>query len=84
VRKKDNGALYSPCENCDLQEFCFDDWRHPDTSACHDLCRLHQAKTNQWYKEVGVAKYSPKFGTVEVVDEQKEMELELKRLEEEK
>lgn len=83
VRKKPNGALYSPCDNCDLIEVCYDDWRHPDTSVCHDLCRLHQAKTNEYYREVGSAKYSPKFGTVEVVDEHKEMELELKRLEEE-
>ena len=83
VRKKPNGALYSPCDNCDLIEVCYDDWRHPDTSVCHDLCRLHQAKTNEYYREVGAAKYSPKFGTVEVVDEHKEMELELKRLDEE-
>lgn len=83
VRKKPNGALYSPCDNCDLIEVCYDDWRHPDTSVCHDLCRLHQAQTNEYYREVGVAKYSPKFGTVEVVDENKEMQLELKRLEEE-
>lgn len=65
------------------KEECYDDWRHPDTSVCHDLCRLHQAKTNEYYSEVGLAKYSPKFGTVEVVDEYKEMELEMKRLEEE-
>ena len=83
VRKKPNGALYSPCDNCDLMDVCYDDWRHPDTSAHHDLCQLHQARTNEWYKEVGIAKYSPRFGTVEVVDEMKEMQLELKRLEEE-
>jgi len=83
IRKRENGALRTPCENCDLQEFCFDDWRHPETSARHDLCRLHQAQTNEWYKEVGVAKYSPRFGTVEVVDELKESELELKRAMEE-
>lgn len=83
VRKKPNGALYGPCDNCDLIEVCYDDWRHPDTSVCHDLCRLHQAKTNEYYREIGVAKYSPKFGTVEVVDEHKEMQLELNRLEEE-
>ena len=83
VRKKPNGALYSPCDNCDLIEVCYDDWRHPDTSVCHDLCRLHQAKTNEYYREVGVAKYAPSFGTVEVVDENKKMELELKRLDEE-
>ncbi len=83
VREKDNGALYSPCDNCNLQELCFDDWQHPDTSVCHSLCRLHQAQTNEWYKEVGVARYSPRFGTIEVVDEYKEMELELKRMREE-
>lgn len=83
IRKRENGALRNPCENCDLQEFCFDDWRHHETSARHDLCRLHQAQTNEWYKEVGVAKYSPRFGTIEVVDELKESELELKRAMEE-
>lgn len=83
VRKKPNGALYSPCDNCDLIEVCYDDWRHPDTSVCHDLCRLHQAKTNEYYREVGVAKYAPSSGTVEVVDEHKEMQLELNRLNEE-
>ena len=83
VRKKPNGSLYCPCDNCDLIEFCYDDWRHPDTSVCHDLCRLHQAKTNEYYRKVGVAKYAPSFGTVEVVDEHKEMQLELKRLDEE-
>ena len=83
VRKKPNGALYSPCDNCDLIEVCYDDWRHPDTSACHDLCRLHQARTNEYYRKVGVAKYAPSSGTVEVVDEHKEMQLDLKRLEEE-
>jgi len=81
VRKKPNGALYSPCDNCDLIEVCYDDWRRPDTSVCHDLCRLHQAKTNEYYREVGVAKYAPSSGTVEVVDEMKEMELELRELE---
>ena len=83
VRKKPNGALYNPCDNCDLIEVCYDDWRHPDTSVCHNLCRLHQAQTNEYYREVGVAKYAPSFGTVEVVDEHKEMQLEMKRLDEE-
>lgn len=83
VRKKPNGALYTPCDNCDLIEACYDDWRHPDTSVCHNLCRLHQAQTNEYYSEVGVAKYAPSFGTVEVVDEHKEMQLEMKRLDEE-
>ena len=83
IRKKPNGALYSPCENCDLIEVCYDDWRHSDTSVCHNLCRLHQAKTNEYYREVGVAKYAPSFGTVEVVDLEKETALEQKRIEEE-
>jgi hypothetical protein len=88
VRKKDNGALYSPCENCDLWSECHN-WKNQPASLlgdsqCHYLCaRIHNANDQQYYREVGVAKYSPKFGTVEVVDEHKEMQLELKRLEEE-
>lgn len=88
IRKKKNGALYSPCENCDLWSECHE-WQGMLTpmlseSTCHYLCaRIHNANDQQYYREVGVAKYSPRFGTVEVVDEQKEMELEMKRLEEE-
>jgi len=88
VRKKDNGALYSPCENCDLWSECHE-WKDMPTpmleeSPCHYLCaRIHNANDQQYYREVGVAKYSPRFGTVEVVDEMKEMEQELKRMEEE-
>ena len=79
ARKKPNGALYNPCDNCDLSEFCIS---QDGTEPLKSLCQLHQAKTNEYYREVGVAKYSPRFGTVEVVDEHKEMQLELKRLEE--
>jgi len=80
VRKKPNGALYSPCDNCDLAEFCIsNDGRAP----MKNLCNLHAAQTNEYYREVGVAKYSPSFGTVEVIDELKESELELKRAKEE-
>ena len=83
VRKKDNGALYSPCENCSLWSECHE-WQGMPTpmlseSTCHFLCaRIHNANDQQYYREVGVAKYSPKFGTVEVVDEMKKMELELR------
>ena len=80
VRKKPNGALYSPCDNCDLQEYCVS---QDGTESLANLCQLHDANDQQYYREVGIAKYSPRFGTVEVVDENKEMQLELKRLEEE-
>lgn len=79
TRKKPNGTLYNSCENCDLSEYCAS---QDGTEPLKSLCQLHQAKTNEYYREVGVAKYSPRFGTVEVVDEYKEMQLELKRLEE--
>ena len=88
VRKKGNGALYSPCENCDIRSECHDWQQMPqdmlEESRCHYLCvRLHQADTNQYYREVGVAKYSPKFGTIEVVDEHKAIMQEIKQLNEE-
>jgi hypothetical protein len=88
VRKKDNGAIYSPCEICSLWSECHE-WQGVPTpmlaeSTCHYLCaRIHNANDQQYYREVGVAKYSPRFGTVEVVDEHKDMQLELKKMEEE-
>ena len=81
VRKKSTGGVCSPCQICALTEFCVS---QDGTESLKNLCNIHQAQTNEYYREVGIAKYSPRFGTVEVVDEHKEMELELKRLEEEK
>lgn len=78
VRKKKNGALYTPCENCDLQEFCV---CQDGTEPLKNLCNIHGATDQQYYREVGMAKYSPRFGIVEVVDEHKEHELELRELE---
>jgi len=80
VRKKKNGALYGPCDNCALSEYCVS---QDGTESLKNLCNVHGATDQQYYREVGVAKYSPRFGTVEVVDEHKEMELELKKMEEE-
>ena len=80
VRKKPNGALYGPCDNCDLQEYCVS---QDGTESLTNLCQLHDANDQQYYREVGIAKYSPRFGTVEVVDEYIEMQLDLKRLDEE-
>lgn len=80
IRTKPNGALYGPCDNCDLQDFCVG---QDGTELLKHLCRLQGAASQQYYREVGIAKYRPSFGTVEVVDELKELELEKKRLEEE-
>ena len=80
IRKKKNGALYGPCDNCALSEYCVS---QDGTESLKNLCNVHGANDQQYYREVGVAKYSPKFGTVEVVDEMKEMELQMKRMEEE-
>lgn len=71
VRKRGNGSLHTPCENCALMDVCYPDWRHPDESQCRHLCLLHQAETNEYYREVGRARYAPAFGTIEVVDELK-------------
>lgn len=81
-RMKDNGAFYSPCDICDLAEVCFEDFHHPEDSSCKRLCELHQANPKEYYRKVGEAKYRPAFGTIEVIDENKEIELELKQQEE--
>lgn len=88
VRKKENGVPRLPCESCDLWSECHEWQGMPhdmlEESKCHYLCvRLHQAESNEYYREVGAARYNPHFGTVEIVDEMKESELELKRLKEE-
>lgn len=81
IRKKDNGSLYTPCENCDLRNEC--NYNPCDEKQCLRFCSLLDAENNAYYKEVGTVKYSPSFGTIEVVDEMKELELDQKRWEEE-
>lgn len=66
VRKKANGALYSPCENCALSDYCIN----------FDLCRMHGATEREYYHKVGIAKYAI-AGTIEVVDEVKEFKKEM-------
>lgn len=83
IRQKPNGALYTPCNNCDLQELCYKDWKHPKEEECRHLCQLHYAATEQYYREVGYAKYSPRYGTIEIIDKKKEREKEMKEMEEE-
>ena len=78
IRERPNGSLHTPCENCDLMEVCYKDWRHPKEEECQHLCNLHFADTNQYYREVGTCKYSPSYGTIEVVDQQKKFEAELR------
>lgn len=46
VRKKDNGVLRCPCENCELEEYCAKD-------TDKKLCTLMQANTKEWFEDVG-------------------------------
>jgi hypothetical protein len=80
VRKKDNGALYGPCDNCDLRQECLSG---DGTDQIKSLCHLHFATDQQYYREVGYCKYRPYYGTIEVVDEQKELQKELREMESE-
>ena len=80
VRKKTNGALYGPCDNCALSEYCVS---NDGTESLKNLCNLHYATDQQYYREVGTAKYAPSFGTIEVVDELKEMQIAARELEDE-
>ena len=77
VRKKQNGALYGPCDNCALSEYCVS---NDGTESLKNLCNLHFATDQQYYREVGYCKYRPHYGTIEVVVAQKEMEKELKEM----
>lgn len=80
-REKPNGALYSPCDNCAMREECLS---YDGSEQMKNLCgTLHYATDQQYYREVGYCKYRPSFGTIEVIDEMKESEKELRELEEE-
>ena len=79
VRKKDNGALYNPCDLCAFHDICANEG-DPDKMIC---VVLNCANSSDYFREVGDARYAPSFGTIQIVDAQKELEAELKDLEEE-
>ena len=81
VRKKDNGGVYAPCDLCAFHDLCaISDGTEPFGMLC---MKFHQALDHEYYREVGDARYAPSFGTIEIVDAQKELEQEIKALEEE-
>lgn len=47
VKKKDNGALYNPCELCSLSDCC------PGSESDKPLCNLMQADTNEYFYDEG-------------------------------
>lgn len=72
---KDEKIPYSPCVVCDMKHVC-------GGSDGSRLCSLHEAYAQEYYVEVGTARYDPNFGVIAVVDELREVELELKELKE--
>lgn len=80
VRQKDNGALYSPCELCAFHNICANEG-DPDKMIC---VVLNCANSSDYFREVGDARYAPSFGTIQIVDAQKELEAELREINEEK
>ena len=80
VRTKDNGALYSPCDLCAFHDICANEG-DPDKMIC---VVLNCANSSDYFREVGDARYAPSFGTIQIVDAQKELEAELREINEEK
>ena len=75
IRKKKNGCLYTPCEICKLRHECKEDLT--DNTQCNRLCDVFGAKNNEYFFEAGFAKYSPRSGTIEIIDELKMLEIKL-------
>ena len=81
VHKKDNGALYIPCDLCHFSDVCVSkDGDEPVKMLC---LNLHNAYDHEYYREVGDARYAPSFGTITIVDPKKELEKQMREMEEE-
>ena len=80
VRKKDHGGVYAPCDICAFHDLCASkDGNEPFGMLC---VKFHQASDQEYYREVGDARYAPSFGTIQIVDAQKELEAELREINE--
>ena len=77
IKKKPNGAIYSPCELCAFSDVC--DQILDDTTPCMLLC----GKEEQYLREVGEVRYDPHSGTIEVYDPQKDHIREMAELDDE-
>lgn len=80
VRKSITGCVANPCKLCHLSNECLSE---DGTTPAKNLCDLLAAETNEYYRQVGRADYRPQDGSIVVVDEHKELEAEMREMEEE-
>jgi hypothetical protein len=57
--KKPNGAYYTPCEKCELSEYCVGSSNRLDDDE-RTLCKMMGASTDEWFKDVGEVDYDKK------------------------
>ena len=79
VRKSITGCMANPCDVCAFNDICGND----DDSDKMLCLQLHHSADNEYYRSVGRADYRPLDGSIVVVDEHKELEAEMRELEEE-
>lgn len=79
VKHKDNGGVYSPCDLCAFHNICANEG-DPDKMIC---VVLNSANSSDYFREVGDARYAPSFGTITIVDPKKELEKQMREMEEE-
>ena len=58
-RKRNNGTLHTPCENCELAEYCVG-CNNKIGDDPRTLCAMMQASPGQWFKDVGEVCYDKK------------------------
>ena len=59
-RKRDNGTLHTPCENCELAEYCVGSNNQQGDDE-RTLCKMMNAETDEWFKDVGEVCYDKKM-----------------------
>ena len=59
-RRRDNGTLHTPCENCELAEYCVGSGNQQGDDE-RTLCKMMNAETDEWFKDVGEVNYDKKM-----------------------
>lgn len=64
--KRDNGTLRTPCENCELSEYCVGSDNTCEDAGKLTLCNMMDADTDEWFKDVGELSYRPSKDTFKI------------------
>lgn len=56
-REKTDEVFFTPCENCELSDYCVGQDNTADAVTRKTLCSMMEAEPNEWFEDIGEVVY---------------------------